>query len=504
MSGVIGQQQRQTIPRCLDFDSAGAIGLVKSIRQMVPAPRIDLSATRVLTEWKRSPSVATAVDLMFEAMVSNNNEVPSAIAAANMILDETPESHFFIRDLANNFLNQPRAGGINITMPSAPSVIYGRIARLKRLVRENPYNPIAWSDMALWYGIIGQYEQAKFNLDIALNLGSSNRHILRSASHCFLQMEEPERALKLLNDSQLCSRDPWIASAEIAISDASNLKSRCMINAKRLIDDENFTNYSRSELAVSLGTVEMKHGSTRNVKRLIRKALLDPTENALAQAEWMATELGTHMEDIIDVNDIQEFESRIPAAFEAQARNLFAKKVFSGSLQAAELWDEFQPMSSIPVIFSSFIAGVCMDDDDAALRILEGSFPAQRKDPTFTNNYAFSLARSGNVTRAMEELGQLDISKLNQHTRYIITATRGLIAFRDDNPKLGRKLYQVAESGFKKMRDNRNAAIAKYYWAIEEDRIGAPKAKEMLRDVKEKIEKMKIFELSEVVKKILL
>ena len=249
---------------------------------------------------------------------------------------------------------------------------------------------------------------------------------------------------------------------------------------------------------MGVGTMEIKNGSRRRAKALIRQALLDPTENALAQAEWMAYILKT------DITDIAQFREKVPASYEAEALHLFYNKQFAESLKVSKLWGRFQQLSSRPLIFSSYLASVCLNDDTEARRILNNALPAQQKDPVILNNYACCLARSGNVPAAIQALRKAYRCILSERDELILRATQGLISFRTGDVEIekGRKLYSMAVRGFERTNDFRSAAVATYFWAVEEKRIGSPQASSLVKDAKKRISRFSVFELEDLVKKL--
>lgn len=496
MSGIFDDTNRQAIPRCLDYSTACSLGLLRIIKKQEQAQETEVLSSRTRQEWQNSPSLATAVDLVAEALIVKKFESGEAIKAAHYILREAPVSSRLIRELANHFLEQPSLGKIEIS--PITQIHFGReyVAPLRKSVRTHPINPIAWSDLALSYATLGQVEKARLAMEVALSLGRSNRFILRSAARCFMHMGEPDRAVTILNRSGLCPFDPWIVSAEIAISESVGLKSKSIRNAKSLIKDDNLSHFSRSELAVGMGTMEMKNGSASRAKMLMRQALRDPTENALAQVEWMATRLRTDMTDFAQLRD------KVPASYEAQARYLYYNKQFAESLKVSELWGRYQSLSSLPIIFYSYVASVCLDDHAESIRIIESAMPANRNDPLITNNYACSLARCGEVAAAEQALRKVNLSVLSDRLKLTFCATQGLILFRTGDVEKGRKLYYMAVRGFEQINELRSAAIATYFWAIEEKRIGSPQATSLVKDAKSRVERFNVFELDELAKKL--
>ena len=496
MSFIYDDTNRQAIPRCLPYATACSLGLLRINRKQEQVKKTEVKDSDARREWMEDPRIATAVDLVAEALIVKDFQSSEAIKAAKYILSKDPLPSSLISQLANHFLEIP----VSIwTEPSKiPEVDADRedIARLKRSVRNYPMNPIAWSNLSLSYATIGQTDKAKMAMFVAMNLAKNNRFILRSASRCFMHLGEPDRAVAILNKSGLCAIDPWIASAEIAISEGTGLKSKCISKAKDLIENNSLTPYSRSELAVSLGTMEIKSGSVRRAKKIIRQAMIDPTENALAQAEWAASTFKIEFDDMI------ELRSTVPASFEASAVHAYYGKAFADSLKACEKWGRFQFLSSRPIILSTFLSSCILNDDLGAIDIYKNALPAQRESPLAINNYAFALARIGRTEEAEKELKRVHINEASREDKLVITATIGLICFRNGYVEDGRNLYVNAVSGFELLKDFRSAAIATYYWAVEEKRIRAQTATSIVEEAKKRISRFNVFELEELAKKL--
>jgi hypothetical protein len=312
-------------------------------------------------------------------------------------------------------------------------------------------------------------------------------------------MGEPDRSVWILNKSGVCTVDPWIASAEIAICESLGLKSKCVTKARYFLQDDNLTDFSRSELAVGMGTIQMKHGDVRHAKKLMKQALRDPTENALAQAQWMTTQLGT---DIGDITDIVRLEDQVPGSYEAQARRFFYDLDFPKSLEASQFWARFQQLSSRPVIQGAFIASTFLEDDKKAISILTSSMPAQRDDFLFTNNYAFSLVNSGQLEAGIKQLATINVNSLSRREKLTLLATNGFVFFRTGEVEKGRKLYSMAIDGFAQTNDAADTALAAYFLACEEKRIGSEFAKSTIDEAKARIAKLKLPPLDFLAKKL--
>lgn len=496
MRGIIDDSNRQVVPRCLDYLTACSLGLQRIIRKREKdLGKIDISSESI-REWKESPDIDTAVDILAEAVIVKNFESGEALKAAKYILNYAPESSKLIRELANHFL-EPKILDKIYSNPVEPiDVSYKNIGILKKSVRTYLLNPIAWSDLALCYATLGQNEKAQAAIRVAINLGKNNRFILRSAARCYMHMKDPEKAIAILRKSGLHLYDPWIASAEIAIAESSGIKSSIIAKAKQLVKDDNLTHFSRSELAAGISTLELKEGSEKRAKDFMRQALNEPTENTLAQAEWITTEMG------IDIPKIAQLGSKIPASYEMQARHQYQKKQFVESLKAAKKWGNFQQLSTRPIVVSTFIAAVCLDDNKEAIDIIEKLLPAQRNEPGIINNYAFSLIKIGKVEDAVKELKKIEKYELPDHQKLVNSATKGLVAFREGKFDEGRELYSKAVAGFERIKDPYSGAMAAYFWAVEEKRIESEFAGPRIKDAKRRISRYKVIGLEELAKKL--
>jgi hypothetical protein len=83
------------------------------------------------------------------------------------------------------------------------------------------------------------------------------------------------------------------------------------------------------------------------------------------------------------------------------------------------------------------------------------------------NNLAFSLATSGRLDEARDVVNTAlpDVSKRDNA---VMTATRGLIAYRGGDPAAGRVLYRSAIEQLVKEKEAVAAASATLFWVYEE------------------------------------
>ena len=219
----------------------------------------------------------------------------------------------------------------------------------------------------------------------------------------------------------------------------------------------------------------------------MNKALVDPTENTAAQAEWMSE----HVTGLTVPTP-----NALPASYEATARHLYHAAQYRDCVAAAEKWSAFQPFSSSPLMMASFLAGVVLDDDASAIRILRSSNLVSPSEPLLSNNLAFSLIRRGNIGEASSILQRIPTDSLSLKARCVLAATDGLLAYRTGSPAEGRSLYETAIRGFNTLSEFRAVALAQTFWALEEVAIDAERAKLLCKVALEHIDKLHFVELS--------
>jgi|GEM_PF-2563292 len=495
MIGIFDDSYRQVVPRWLSYKSACMLGLLQSIKKSANNILSNRSFIKAESEWGNNHNLFTAIDLIGEALILGDYNSVVSREAAEFILSYKKSGIPFLKEIACHYLEDVRESVQNNILNKKKDFERYQINYLRGLVREHPLNPIAWSDLSLFHAISGNKKKARNAMMAAIRLGKENRFVLRSAARCFLHLGEPDVSIELLRKSDMCGADPWINSAEIAIADRISKKSFCINTAKGLLENENLTSYSKSELAACMSTIEFKSGATRKGKLYYKEAILDPSENALAQIEWIRSRTNV-LEDIHP-------PYTIPASYEAQARDLFRNEKYNACISAAEKWGHFQPFSSRPIILATYIASVCLDDDEKSISIISGALPIHRQDHMVMNNYAFSLLRIGQIENAKRVLSCIKQSISNDHEKTVILATQGLYSYRSGDFTNGEECYRRAIRDFERLKDFKSAAIAAYFWANEEKRIQGVHAAERVLDAKKRIEKQNVFEFKNKVNSLL-
>lgn len=488
MSVNFDDSKRQVLPRWYPFETACTLGIIQSIR---PRSRTKITSETEFNdktiEWQEKKTFTSAVDLVGLAMIIGQASAVEAIDAAKFILREDKVSSRLSKEMASSIVH---ASSVKYKIEAETNLessnIRCYIVRLKKRVRQFPRDSIAWADLSFFYALFGLEDKSEHCMDIAVLLAPDNRYILRSAARCYIHLNKPEKALYNLRRSTLSKIDPWVISAEVAISETIEEKSELIKAGRTLVGDTELTPWSINELAAALSTVEATHGSHRKSKKLILKALIEPSENTVAQAEWLSQRFG---------HEVVRPEKEIIALFEADARSSYKAGEFKKSLEYAKRWFNFQPFSSRPAEMASYIALTCLRDENEALRIIESAEIHLADSFVLKNNKAFSLASLNRVEEAEVVLEQINRNDLDESETYVNFATNGLLQFRMKDPESGRALYEKAILGFKKLKQSGSVAMAKLFWAREEMIVQDKRGRILLNEVAEIANKFGIKEI---------
>lgn len=411
--------------------------------------------------WRRRRSLEHAAALVDVAIVLANPAL--AIDAAEFLLREGGISEASLM-LAKHIISgdSDHSPLENVPEFSRP-VRYTRIAQLRRTLQRWPDNPLVWVNLAREYSNLGQIRPAARALRVGLGLAPDDRHVLRSASRFYLHIRDPERAHHVVSRSLATRRDPWLLAAEIVAAGVNEKGSRLVKLGSRMLASGRFHPRHLSELGGVLGTLEHQAGNRRKVKRYFRQALVDPTENTVAQAGWLAR----HMPEF----ELPPRSLHVPRAFEAQSWQSAVEEDYDRAVELSWEWLKDEPYSTRSALFGSWIASMAMADFDEAERIVEAARLANPDDPRLLAQLFYCQASRGEVDAAESILPRLETAIENDESgrsaeewEVMLNADRGLLAYRQGHVVEGRRLYgeamRVAKSN--KLRETHALALLNY------------------------------------------
>lgn len=470
MASQIDDRRRLVVPRWRPFRISAGLGELNAATQVrvpkAPEPGQD-ELRALLDDWTRDKNPASAAGLVDAALVFGKPEI--GVDAAEWLLTNGGVSDVSLT-LARQVLSKTshQLSGAPFLMTTEERCF--KISGYRKQLRKMPRDPLLWVDLAREYSILGQPEPASEALRRALALSPGNRFVVRSASRFYLHIRDFDRAHDVLLRAPSLNNDPWLIAAEIVSAQARDKTSRLIRKGRRLLESGHYLPRHVSELASAIGTIEHSAGDWRQVRRLFERALLDPTENAVAQAAWVER----HMHNFTVPNT----SLSTPRAFEARAWDAVRHDDFGKAVQLSKDWLSDEPFSTRPAFFGSWVAFATLGDYRGALEIMESSAPANPGNPRVIAQILYCKASSGDVEAAAELMPVLERKiRINGSDRstvewdVLLHADRGLIAFRRGNLTEGRYYYQTAIDLATNNKLTELAASAFIHLAREEVRV---------------------------------
>jgi tetratricopeptide (TPR) repeat protein len=464
----VDNRERHIVPR---WHRAGKAAILREIAPLSPGERpLSSEDLRLLSErrldWETHPTLPFASDFVGTALVLGKHE--EAREAAAFILGRHAATG--VRLLADRALHpQPGVASVedDLDMDVVDPVAFRqRIRALRAALRRGPRNPLAWSDLAYEHALSGEIPKALHAMDVAVGLAPRSRYLLRSAARLYVQAEDPERALRLLRGTEGASHEPWLIAAELAVSAVAGRTPKLVRAGRQVLGSGSVAPAHTTELASALGTLECLAGKTRVGKRLFQDSLVEPTENAVAQAVWASRKmsLGIPVASHLDV----------PGSFEARARDSLNAGAFDAALNQGRLWLRDQLFSRDPASFCSYVASVTLADYGEAVRLVRLGRLANPNDWLLLNNLAFAEASRGNISAAQEALAKIRPETANRVQAATVGATWGLVRFRLGELEEGRRLYKETIDYFTRVNYAQGAALAALFLLREESlaRVG--------------------------------
>jgi tetratricopeptide (TPR) repeat protein len=472
VANIFENKDRRVIPNWRSFKKTAVLGELDSfdLELKKSTPSI-ITIEDYIEDWRNYKTIPHAGDLLSSAIVNGITNNPQVLEAARFILSNNTTSTLSQKTLAEKFVVQnetqltDKLEQITIEKFASlvdPKIIWSKIKDIKASIALHPYNPISYIELSRQYSIVGQQEKALRAMRIALNLSKENRFILRCASRLFAHYEDIDFAHDILRKSRLAGADPWIMSAEISLATLRGRSSRFLKKGMDIVTSNSFSSSSMSELASSMGTIELIEGNFKKSRQLFKKSLISPNDNTLAQIEWASSKDASLK---IDVNDYH-----VKHNFEAQALEYFHTNQLTECLNSTFRWFLDMPFSKRPVMLGSHIANALLNDQEKSRDFLKAGLISHPNDPQIINNLVYSLALENKLEEArmfMSKLadnpdGAADITKI------CLTATRGLLCFRSGVPDMGRIYYLEAIEKSKEIKSQYFNWLAILNYAREE------------------------------------
>lgn len=304
----------------------------------------------------------------------------------------------------------------------------------------NPESSIRHLDLARAHMCLGNHDKAIRYIRDAVSLAPDNRYVTRCAVKGYLHLGCVKDAYDTLRRNNFRNDDPWLLAASIAIDLARGTTVRTDVKRVRnIIADPLINPFSISELASSLATLDAREPTarTKDIRHLISTSLIDPIDNALAQAQWLSYKEPS-------------FEVSIPSqntdfGYEYLTFNLEMDKKYEEALNQSYLWLRDIPFSRRAALECSNILSIHFKSNQKAIDILELGLTANPNAEDLLNNAAYLYVKEGKIPKAIEKI-IIAFKKeiINEDTLICLFATTGLISFRLKDIESGKKYYESA------------------------------------------------------------
>ncbi len=489
-----GDDKRRIVPRWRSPQATVEAGEFATIDQATStsalAPSLERELAESLDQWRDRPSLGTAAEVIASASMSGRER--EAAEAGEFVVDRKEQAGPLLLERAEHLLNSirdlgqfPRESSQAATglVISSHAEARSQIAPLKSRVRADPRDALAWLEMGRLHATQGNFNQAMRAVRVAHTLAPQSRYVLRSASRFYLHAGRPDLAADVISRSPRSRQDPWLSAAEIAAQQVSGNEPRTLRYAREILQAGEFNDHDLSELRSALATTSLIDGRRRDAKRLLQESLRRPTENAVAQALWIA-----RAGDLHGVSNAVVGGLETPRSFEARSMASYNKGEWADALKQAWFWYEDEPFSGRAVVHVSVLEAVAFERYDVAIRILEAGLRASPGQFLLQTNLVYNLAKIGRVDEAKILLRGLHAPSGDISGQVVLLANWGLIQLRSGGQEAGRRAYQDAielaqQEGLKDLAEQ-----AALYFALEElsskNRSALPLAEELLAAAK--------------------
>lgn len=465
MFDALGDKRRNVVPRWRPIDATPSRELVFENKYPNFKPILSSDYDAFVKAWRRDDSLEAASDLLDLGIASGDRTI--ALEASRRVLAQRDRAVPALARAAERVLDDPTRLMVQVPIAvsrgeDSPS-LRSSIVRYKRRVSDAPRDALGHVELARCYSRLGSFEKAQQHMFVALQLEPNDRFVLRAAARFYTMRDDPTTALKALRSSDGISADPWIQSAEVAVSELFDKGSRAAKQAVREIRHARKIERNRSELALAIATLEQKNGlRTREVLKIIDAALADPTENALAQGVWLTDQAG------------REFHTRFPTvkfpedAHEAKSIDLDDRGFLQQSEREGLSWFRDQPFQVRAALHVGNLNLIHLHNYKKASIISGAALNLHPDDWHLINCSALSDILAGQLREANAKVVLFEKRSVTEEMRAFSSAARGMLLFQEGRVEEGRAAYQRAIDHCKKARKYDLIPNAVIYWLERE------------------------------------
>lgn len=439
--------------------------------------RIDYAADlkHIDAEFVITPSVPIASELMFLANEAGDSNLK--VKAASFLLKQSASiSSTSLLEFAKNI-----AGGMPTPLPLPEKSGQTFLKEARRLLALEYRNPILLVDVARELTSSGHHKNALRYIRAAIAMAPESRFVVRSSARYFLHIGEYDQAHDVLRRAPNIKTDPWIQASELAVASLRHKPSMLTKQTFRSLLEAKHIGPEKAELASAVATMELNSGSSKNAKQLFNKALVNPNDNSLAQAEWAAEKLKL----VVD-----EKALRTPFSFEANSSNAYRRLEIKEAIAYAKQWTQDEPFASRPFDSLSYFYSL-EDDFENALQSAEKAIRIEADEKmTLQLNRLFAKIQLGQIDDAYPELIRLTKHSDAKSHAVHLCADYGALAYASDDLDQGRLFYERAIELARKRNDPQSEGQALAFFARAAIAHKDPNAVEILERANNRVSKL--------------
>lgn len=415
----------------------------------------DIWFSRSLSEWSRVKTVSAATDLLVRITNSENTESKLYGEVVSFLRKNDKKITNEVREIISP---KQRYFDSSPTYSTNKKDIYNVISRIKNQLNKYPNDALSWMDLAFYYSSIGQDQQALNSVNIGCHLAPQNPFMIRAKSRFLLHMKGPTLAAKYLSRTDASNSHPLVAAAKLSIEAAFGVGSINPKKIKSLIENNKSQPHLISELAAAYGTLEIMNGANRKGKKYVEESLIFPSENTLSQCVWLKNKAGIDIDSKL-MGEQRSTEGEVTEAYIAKNFSLCREKLIE--LHA------FQPFSDNPIVSAGYVCLTALDDYDFVIEMSEGRIPLSNMSFMELNNLVVAYLMKGSGARSGALMNVLFDKAMQDKESFISTlgATTGLFLMLNGFVDEGCNLYENVLSKFKRLKDDRQLALANFFYS---------------------------------------
>jgi hypothetical protein len=385
--------------------------------------------------WQASKTYVTATDLMCAAVALAQPEL--ARAPSEWLLSGGRQIPAAVRTIAHSILEpdvsvtQRGDAGHKLNLGAQDAQIV--IALNRRQLSNYPRSASRWLDLALAHSVLGNRDKAMKCMGVALSIEPNNRVVLRAAVRLLVHLGKAEEAFEFLRRHPRTRTDPWLLSQDVSVANIVGRAPTFLAQARRLLRSDTLPPGQLSELASALGTLATGDEDWKHARKLHRISLIAPSDNVLAQVEWLRQR---------DRSLPQVTPDQVPGAMEAQFWRDLLDGEWRAALKAVYRWQNDEPYSTRPARAGSFLATSIVQNFEVAEQFADCGLRSDPSDTLLMNNLVVAKARHGDLDKATAVFSK--IRPDDRLATFVYRATRGLLKYASGDEAAGAEDYRQA------------------------------------------------------------